>query len=357
MDGSPTERSAVAREMIQWLGQEQHASLLNAKPVTSDVGMLIVPESQIHDYCKYGDVDRYEDSVVGAYQGFLFNNLQVDFVSADDIPDGLRVLYLPYPAMLPATVADRLREWVRKGGYLISEGCPGYFGDLGRAGTSQPNHGLDELFGAKQSYVQLTPDILDDVVVQLDDGTEVDGGIYLQTFEPTTGSVFARYPDGRIAGVQNEYGNGKTRLLGTFPGHRLRRNGLGRNRKYFANSFDWTGLERHVASSDPRLVAQLQKNSDDGRSYLWIVNSAREPITGKFRLSSGEKQVQRLRVIRGGQATLLDGRSLETTVPARDVAVMELGMMRGRLLPNQSARSRTIEEERQGLGLMRKRRH
>ena len=36
------------------------------------------------------------------------------------------------------------------GGILVSEGCPAYWG-------------LDELFGARESYVEFTPDLLDDL--------------------------------------------------------------------------------------------------------------------------------------------------------------------------------------------------
>ena len=162
--------------------------------------------------------------------------------------------------MLPAAVAERLKKWVDGGGCLISEGCPGYFGDRGRAGTMQPNLGLGELFGARQSFVQLTPDLLDDLVITLADGSKVDGGIYLQAYEPTSGKAFANFDDGRIAGVDNQYGQGRTRLLGSFPGSRLRRNGLGRNREYFAGLFAWTGYEPHVTSTNPSLLARLQNN-------------------------------------------------------------------------------------------------
>jgi beta-galactosidase len=43
---------------------------------------------------------------------------------------------------------------------LINEGYPGYFGDAGRVGTTQPNLGLDKVFGARETYVQFTPDLL-----------------------------------------------------------------------------------------------------------------------------------------------------------------------------------------------------
>jgi beta-galactosidase len=62
--------------------------------------------------------------------------------------------------MLKTESAKKLIEYVREGRTLISEGLPGYFDDHGKVGTVQPNSGLDELFGAKESYVEFTPDIL-----------------------------------------------------------------------------------------------------------------------------------------------------------------------------------------------------
>jgi beta-galactosidase len=71
----------------------------------------------------------------------LLPDIQADFVGIDDIGE-YPMIYLPYPEMLRRTTADKLRDYVSKGGKLISEGCPGYFGDGGKAGTVQPNLGL-----------------------------------------------------------------------------------------------------------------------------------------------------------------------------------------------------------------------
>ena len=62
--------------------------------------------------------------------------------------------------MLTKSTADKLRAYVAKGGKLVSEGCAGYFGDGGTVGTVQPNLGLDQLFGARETYGQFTPDLL-----------------------------------------------------------------------------------------------------------------------------------------------------------------------------------------------------
>ena len=44
--------------------------------------------------------------------------------------------------MHPETVPN-LKEYVSKGGTLISEGLPAYFGEHGHVGQLQPNYGLD----------------------------------------------------------------------------------------------------------------------------------------------------------------------------------------------------------------------
>src|ERR1700735_5158892 len=91
------------------------------------------------------------------------------------------MIYLPYPEMLKQSTADKLRAYVAKGGKLVSEGCPGYFGDGGTVGEVQPNLGLDELFGAKETYVQFTPDLLGKLSLTVRDQT-IGGQFFLQEY-------------------------------------------------------------------------------------------------------------------------------------------------------------------------------
>src|SRR5258708_32584489 len=112
-------------------------------------------------------------------------------------------LYLPMPVMLTQQTAERLRAWVSAGGTLISEGCPAYFGDQGRVGTVQPNSGLDEVFGASQSYVEFTPDLLTDLRLTVKD-QPVWGGVFMQTFEFASGTVFGWDENRRSAAVEHQ---------------------------------------------------------------------------------------------------------------------------------------------------------
>jgi beta-galactosidase len=106
---------------------------------------------------------------------------------------------------------------VRDGGVLITEGLPGYFGDHGKVGTVQPNYGLDQMFGAKESYVEFTPDILDNLTMKVR-GSQIHGRYFLQAYSLAGGAVAGNYDDGRVAAVEHQFGKGRALLIGSFPG-------------------------------------------------------------------------------------------------------------------------------------------
>ena len=63
---------------------------------------------------------------------FFDSNIQADFVAVGGASVNARLIYLPYPVMLMEETVVKLREV--KGGTLISEGLPAYFGDHGHVG-------------------------------------------------------------------------------------------------------------------------------------------------------------------------------------------------------------------------------
>jgi len=217
-----------------------------------------------------------------------------------------------------------VKSWVAEGGCLVSEGLPGYYGNLGRIGTSQPNHGLDELFGVKQQDIQLTPDLLEELDITMEEGYRVRGGVYLQSYTPTTAKSVGRFEDGRIAAVDNTFGKGRTRLIGTFPGYGYARRQNNDMNRFFAGIPAWAAVEANVRSTDNRVIARLQKSN--AAIYLWLVNSLREPIKIRVTLSDNWGPYQHAAPIRGhGQKADLQGsRTIATVIPARDVVIISL---------------------------------
>jgi beta-galactosidase len=322
MDGSVTPRAEMAGRLARWTNA--HAEIWKSRPVKGDVGIVFVQESddfnsvQTSGSGRGGTGGAYSQSVQGAYQAFFDSNIQADFVSIDDIGD-YPLIYLPYPEMLKRSTAQKLRDYVAKGGKLVSEGCPGYFGDGGTAGTVQPNLGLDQLFGARESYVQFTPDLLTKLTLTVQ-GKEIGGQYFLQEYKVAGGKVAGQYANGRIAAVENTFGAGRTLLIGTFPGGAYFRNHAPATREFFAGLLAWAGVQRQVQSSEPEVKARLHKGA--GGTYLWVVNPTRTARAVKIGLPSTFQRAVDL--WQESSRPAVSGNTVAVTVEDRNAAVIRL---------------------------------
>lgn len=326
MDGRRTPRSDIASSIAQWTNAPEQKRVMAAKPVRGEVGILLVPETQTFDYVlsHQGQFKTYQNAMWGAYRGFFDLNIQADWVHVDDI-EGYDTLYAPYPIMLPEAVARKLAAWVEAGGTLMSEACPGYFGDRGHVGTVQPNNGLDAVFGVREDEVEFMPDIGDRIRFSLD-GAALPGGGFLQSYTANGAEVLGHFEDGRVAVTAHSYGKGRALLVGTHVsvgyfrelenGHSQQNAG----QAWFQECLRWAGIDPHVRTSNPTLVARL--HSDGEKCYLWIVNPTRQAQSGDV-----EVQGQSLKAsnMHWGDAQNITA-SGRVTLPGRDVLVVELAV-------------------------------
>ena len=331
MDGSRTPRSEMVCNMGRWIQDPAQNALRQSRPVAGEVGILVTPETQIFNYAQQGNSAFYQQAMQGAYRGFFDNNIQADWVHIDDLADPAiggryRLLYLPFPVMLNQQTVDRLKAWVAAGGTLVSEGCPAYFGDCGHVGPRQPNLGMDELFGAHESYVEFTPDLLGDLRLTVN-GQPVWGGIYMQAYQPTTGTAVGWYEDGQVAAVDHAFGKGRTRLVGSMlgAGHGAHADGFAKtstlSAPFFASLLALAGQEQHVRSSDRRIKTRL--HAGDGGVYLWVANPTRQALPVQLHLGGQWGPFSSARASWGAEAALTD-HTLTLTVPARDMSVLVL---------------------------------
>ncbi|WP_248927262.1 beta-galactosidase [Paenibacillus hamazuiensis] len=323
MDGSRTERSAMASAIANWANAPKQRELFEAAPVQGDIGILVTPETQTFDLLLNREARGpfYSHSMWGAYQGFFDNNIQADWVHIDHI-DRYRTLYWPYPIMCLFKHAEAIKRWVVRGGVLISEGCPAYFGDRGKVGTVQPNQGLEELFGALQDRVEFMPDILENLTFEYD-GLTVRGGLYMQSYSLAGGTVKGTYEGGLPAVVEHDYGRGKTLLIGTFPSEGYYRGQDEAGRRFFAEAAAWAGISPHVHVSDRRLTARLSERPD-GCLYLWVLNPGREEVVADVQLSAEWGDPRPDGVHWGDSAPVLSENGLTVRVPAKDALIVRM---------------------------------
>jgi len=273
MDGGMTPRAEMTGQMAQWANAQ--GELWKSRPVKGDVGVVFVPESEIFNFVQQGSTKHYAESARGAYQAFFDSNIQADFVHIDDISQ-YAMVYLPYPIHLKSATAAKLVKYVSDGGILVSEGLPGYFGERGKVGTKQPNYGLDATFGAKEKYVEFTPDLLENLKLQVL-GKPTGGRFFLQQYELAGGQKAGQYADGSIAAVEQRVGKGRTLLIGTFPGGSYFLNHAPETKAFFAGLLPWAGIKPLMTVSETGVQARL--HSGAGGDYLWVVNPGRQPRT------------------------------------------------------------------------------
>ncbi len=325
MDGSRTPRSEMVSRVGKWATDGARSPLWQSRPVKGDIGILYVPETQLFTYAQQGSTAFYAQSMQGAYRAFFRHNIQADWVHIDDI-GAYDLLYLPFPVMLSRDTAEKLRRWVEQGGKLIAEGCPAYFGDRGHVGTLQPNYGLHELFGARESDVEFTPDILGELRFRVD-GFPVWGGIFMQAYQPTTGAAVGWYDDGRVAVVDHACGLGRTRLIGTMAGAGYAAHAMVGGHEpdppapFFASLLGWAGRRPHITSSDSRVQARLQQGP--AGAYLWVANPTQQPRPVRLELSEAWGPFTVGETVWGAPMDVR-GRQVALTVPARDVSIAAL---------------------------------
>jgi beta-galactosidase len=318
MDGSVTPRAEMASKVARWANA--NPDLWQSHPVKGDIGIVWIPESQIFNYTQQGNTQYYTESARGAYQGFFDSNIQADFVHINNINE-YQVIYLPYPLMLKQETVGKLIAYVEKGGKLISEGLPGYFGDRGHVGEMQPNMGLDKLFGAREMYVEFTPDLLEDMTLTVR-GSMINGRYFFQEYQSEGGKVVGKYNNGAVAALENEFGKGKTLLVGTFPGAGYYRNHSEGSREFFAGLLEWGNADQRIRSSDPEVKVRLHDGA--GGKYLWVVNPTRISREVTIFLTSTDNGLNAGNDLWAGKKATSGSNYIKITVEDRDAAVIPL---------------------------------
>jgi beta-galactosidase len=217
------------------------ALFVDGEPPVAQVAILV--NEYLYQFCKGHRGPASEllaADMRGHYARLWRIGVQVDFVeitrAAIGDLDGYRAVIMPFPLALGQDEATIVQEYVRGGGTLISEACPGRHDRYGFATPTEMFDGAEELFGAQHHTVQLvdepggirhwTPaprgagEILPATVCtgagELA-GHSLRASLYLQKLLPTTGEVILRAGED-VVGVANSYGTGRAILIGTYAG-------------------------------------------------------------------------------------------------------------------------------------------
>lgn len=210
--------------------------ILNSKIVPASIAIgwsssTDIWDLAVKDEIQYGTGNCiYPQERLNLYLILRHLSFPCDIVSEEDIEEGYLDRYKAFIWVgdhIKKQAAEKLRSWVEKGGILISVAGGGFFDHY-----NKPLETLLPVYGVKSSHLEkkaiaLRPKLellheksLDKVSFKMPGGKEITFDIYgyRQSFQPDTGKVIARYQNGEVACVENNFGKGKSIIMGFLPG-------------------------------------------------------------------------------------------------------------------------------------------
>jgi len=282
LDGSLTERSEAAGEIARVVDRN-HELFLRARPPQAQVAIIYNPMSYLvggrqrsatasGPQSEVAGIER--DSMLGVYRAWFPANVPVDYIHINRLKQsGLeqyKLIYLPYPLMIPSTSGQELAEYVRNGGALVAEARLGWNNENGRAAEVIPGMGLDRVMGCRETAVTSVPASRTELI--LENGDHLPARLYEETLEAVgpQARVTARFANGNAAALSSRFGKGKTLALGSYISAPFQQRQTPAAQKFFTSLLDWAGIERPLeATGDPVEIRWLEAG---GERLLFVFN-------------------------------------------------------------------------------------
>jgi hypothetical protein len=290
-----------ASERAEEAGRLAHAISANAEifakgehpqpavGIVMNEDLFLFAQGSLHDVSQH-----LEYTITGLWKSLWKDGITAGFVDASSFPSDtsrFKALILPFPLTLSPQLIAAMTSYVRSGGTLISEACPGRFSNYGIGFDGAMAPGVSELFGTKHAGVFLirepgkgakwtiwefgprdTREYHDLQGSGSFAGHSVFPAFYLQTLALTSAKPTLTYGT-EVAGCVNEHGAGKAYLVGTLLGHAGPAYDEWRNAQFLSAILSQAGIA-------PDLIGKLQRRRRmfGTRAAWFFFNSTAEPI-------------------------------------------------------------------------------
>lgn len=242
--------------------------VMDGKVREAKVGILLSSVDDIMTGVENMSLALHNNERKALYLALKHGQIPVDFVSEDDVIDGLTKDYnLIYVCQqyLHSKVIKALKKWVENGGVLVAMAGGGFMDEFGKV-----NKEVGELYGVKEQRLNRDPDFLKYILVEnkpffpkqdlprykpIDFASwsmgdrKVEGVIvenkffrmpqegdrkvenvgvigWKQDIVPSDGKVIGKFSDGKPAVIEKVHGKGKAILFGFMPGQEYLRKAL-----------------------------------------------------------------------------------------------------------------------------------
>jgi beta-galactosidase len=353
LDGTITERAKVAGSIARIVDENQ-ALFLNARPTPAEVAIVYNPLSYMvggrqplptaAGQSEFSGIER--NSLLGLYRALMPSNVPVDFIHINEIAEGkanrYKLIFLPYPLMIPQAAAQGLSAFVRNGGTLMTEARLAWNDERGRANEIIPGAGLHEVTGCREASVQQTAGgktemkvvSEDPSIPQLHPGDKLKGWSYEETLQPLSPSarVIAHFENGEPAIVASTYGKGKSITVGSFLGALYEAERDPNVAKFLDGLMDWAGVSRPVEVNRSPFDAPIEvRTMESGKDTLVFifnhsVSSSAAPVVG-IKVKQGVYQITDL-MKQGPQIMPTDNKETSKIGLSKDMKPQEVWVVK-----------------------------
>jgi len=223
--------------------------VLDARVRPAKVGLLLSPVDDVLTGSSNSTFAMHNNERKAIYYALRHAQVPVDFVTEDDVIDGLakdyQVIYVNQQWM-HSKALDALAKWVQAGGTVVALAGGGFNDEF-----QKPNPQALAFYGVKAQTLNTDPQLvskylleenkpfltkqdlpsyvpLDKVQFTLGDKAVADVPVIVwkQDLQPADAKVLGTYADGKPAVVEKLHGNGRVLLFGFLPGQAYLRSGL-----------------------------------------------------------------------------------------------------------------------------------
>lgn len=239
-EGDSTERFEEASRVGKAL--QKHPNIFAHPSWPGAQAAILINESnyQVCDSIPQGS-EHLVYSIRGWHRLLWEAGISVDFVDASELDEeyikSYKVIILPFPISLSESIAVKFMRYVKEGGNLISEACPGRLNEYAFCNRGELSPTARELFGVRQKSLTMVREpgngtrwsfpertwgeYLDEAILEgvgLLEDMKIRANVYIETFECLNSEPCLQYGEA-VAGIVKKVGKGRAWLLGTFVGH------------------------------------------------------------------------------------------------------------------------------------------
>ncbi|MCD6444394.1 beta-galactosidase [Candidatus Bathyarchaeota archaeon] len=312
-DGTPTGRAEAAKKVGEVL--EKYSDIfLEMSPVKAEAAILFNPMAYIkllHLSQKPGSVEYCVSDIGGFYKALWESHIPVDFIRPEDIEvgrlKGYKLLYMPFTICLDKSVAEKLFEFARNGGFIVADSPCAITDDFEvECYKVVPGAGLDKLFRCREvdlyagldsapdptpyrkkqagSGIRIRTTVTHPALPNIEIGSTFSGSLYKEKLEVLPeGEVLGVFEDGSPAMIASSHGKGGAVFIGTCIGRSYLRYGEEGVRRLIAGFAKWAGVVKPVKLLELRggpIDLTVHNYADD--KILFAINLGTQTLVAKL---------------------------------------------------------------------------